>query len=153
MTNQEFKSILIENGIDYIKVVRIPDFRGGYEPVAMFNENAQSYELQEFEYAEFEGDVDKAAENRNMVFESVYDRGVRMVNYPPLDGLVMDKIYAHEQCAYIHPKKPYYNTTALASLATVRCYPSCQTQLIIIFAINKQRLYGRQLKQLSLVCC
>lgn len=31
-----------------------------------------------------------------MVFESVYDQGVRMVNYPPLDGLVMDKIYAYE---------------------------------------------------------
>lgn len=109
MTNQEFKYILIENGIDYIKIVRTPDFRGGYDPIVYFNEEAKNYELQEFEYVEFEGDVDNAAENRNMVFESVYDRGVRMVNYPPLDGLVMDKIYAYEQCAYIHPKKPYYN--------------------------------------------
>nr|DAJ78072.1 MAG TPA: hypothetical protein [Caudoviricetes sp.] len=96
MTNQEFKYILIENGIDYIKIVRTPDFRGGYDPIVYFNEEAKNYELQEFEYVEFEGDVDKAAENRNMVFESVYDRGVRMVNYPPLDGLVMDKIYAYE---------------------------------------------------------
>lgn len=134
MTKSEFRSMLIEQGIDYVKVVRIPDFRGGYEPVAMFNENAQSYELQEFEYVEFEGDTDKAIENYNTVFESVYDRGVRMVNYLPLTQIVEERIYEYEQCSYIPLKKPYYNTTALASLASVRCYPSCQTQLIIIFA-------------------
>lgn len=137
MTKSEFRAMLIEQGIDYVKVVRIPDFRGGYEPVAMFNENAQSYELQEFEYVEFEGDTDKAIENYNTVFESVYDRGVRMVNYLPLTQIVEERIYEYEQCSYIPLKKPYYNTTALASLASVRCYPSCQTQLIIIFA-NKQ---------------
>ena len=137
MTKSEFRSMLIEQGIDYVKVVRIPDFRGGYEPVAMFNENAQSYELQEFEYVEFEGDTDKAIENYNTVFESVYDRGVQMVNYLPLTQIVEERIYEYEQCSYIPLKKPYYNTTALASLASVRCYPSCQTQLIIIFA-NKQ---------------
>lgn len=137
MTKSEFRAMLIEQGIDYVKVVRIPDFRGGYEPVAMFNENAQSYELQEFEYVEFEGDTDKAIENYNTVFESVYDRGVRMINYLPLTQIVEERIYEYEQCSYISPKKPYYNTTALASLASVRCYPSCQTQLIIIFA-NKQ---------------
>ena len=54
MTKSEFRAMLIEQGIDYVKIVRIPDFRGGYEPVAMFNEKAQSYELQEFEYVEFE---------------------------------------------------------------------------------------------------
>ena len=42
MTNQEFKSILIENGIDYIKIVRTPDFRGGYDPIAHFNEEAKN---------------------------------------------------------------------------------------------------------------
>lgn len=137
MTKSEFRTMLIEQGIDYVKVVRIPDFRSGYEPVAMFNENAQSYELQKFEYVEFEGDTDKAVENYNTVFESVYDRGVRMVNYLPLTQIVEERIYEYEQCSYIPLKKPYYNTTALASLASVRCYPSCQTQLIIIFA-NKQ---------------
>lgn len=96
MTNQEFKYMLIENGIYYIKIVRTPDFRGGYDPIVYFNEEAKNYELQEFEYVEFEGDVDKAVENRNMVFESVYDRGVRMVNYPSLAQLVEEKIYAYE---------------------------------------------------------
>lgn len=96
MTKDVFRSMLIEQGIDYIRIVRIPDFRGGYEPVAMFNENAQSYELQEFEYVEFEGDIDKATENHNTVFESVYDRGVRMVNYPSLAQLVEERIYEYE---------------------------------------------------------
>lgn len=96
MTKSEFRAMLIEQGIDYVKVVRIPDFRGGYEPVAMFNENAQSYELQEFEYVEFEGDTDKAIENYNTVFESVYDRGVRMINYLPLTQIVEERIYEYE---------------------------------------------------------
>lgn len=127
MTNKEFKSILIENGIDYIKIVRTPDFRGGYNPIVYFNEEAKNYKLQEFEYVEFEGDVDKATENRNMVFESVYDQGVRMVNYPSLAQLVEERIYEHEQCSYTPLKKPYYNTTALASLASPLSYPRCQT--------------------------
>lgn len=96
MTKSDFRSMLIEEGIDYVKVVRIPDFRGGYEPVAMFNENAQSYELQEFEYVEFEGDTNKAIENYNTVFERVYDRGVRMVDYPSLAQVVEERIYEYE---------------------------------------------------------
>lgn len=43
MTKSEFRAMLIEQGIDYVKVVRIPDFRGGYEPVAMFEAFAQSF--------------------------------------------------------------------------------------------------------------
>ena len=96
MTKSDFRSMLIEEGIDYVKVVRVPDFRGGYEPVAMFNENAQSYELQEFEYVEFEGDTNKAIENYNTVFERVYDRGVLMVDYPSLAQVVEERIYEYE---------------------------------------------------------
>ena len=41
MTKQEFKSMLISEGIDYIKVVRTPDLRGGYDPVVYFNDEAR----------------------------------------------------------------------------------------------------------------
>lgn len=109
MSKYELKSMLIENGIEYVKVVRTSDWRGGYDPVVYFNDEAREYALQEFEYVEFEGDTNKASDNYNKVFESVYDRGVRMVNYPSLAQLIEDKIYAYEQCAYISLKKPYYN--------------------------------------------
>ena len=122
--------MLISEGIDYIKVVRTPDWRGGYDPVVYFNDEARDYTLEDFEYAEFEGDTDKTIENYNKVFESVYDRGVRMVNYLPLTQIIEERIYEYEQCSYIPLKKPYYNTTALASLASVRCYPRSQTQII-----------------------
>lgn len=109
MSKYELKSMLIENGIDFIKIIRTPDWRGGYDPVVYFNDEAREYTLQEFEYIEFEGDTNKASDNYNKVFESVYDRGVRMVNYPSLAQLIEEKIYAYEQCAYISLKKPYYN--------------------------------------------
>ena len=96
MTKQEFKSMLIEEGIDYIKVIRTPDWRSGYKPIVYFNDEAHDYTLQDFEYVEFEGDTDKAIENYNKVFESVYDRGVCMVDYPPLTQLVEEKVYAYE---------------------------------------------------------
>ena len=96
MTKSEFKSMLISEGIDYIKVVRTPDWRGGYDPVIYFNDEARDYTLEDFEYVEFEGDTDKAIENYNKVFESVYDRGVRMVNYLPLTQIVEERIYEYE---------------------------------------------------------
>lgn len=96
MARQELKSMLIENGIDYVKVVRTPDWRGGYDPVVYFNDEAREYTLQDFEYVEFEGDTNKASDNYNTVFESVYNRGVRMVNYPSLAQIVEEKIYAYE---------------------------------------------------------
>ena len=96
MTKSEFASMLISEGIDYIKVIRTPDWRGGYDPIVYFNDEGRDYTLQDFEYVEFEGDTDKAIENYNKVFESVYDRGVRMVNYRPLTQLVEEKVYAYE---------------------------------------------------------
>ena len=96
MLKAEFKYMLIENGIYYVKVVRTPDWRGGYSPVVYFNYAAEFYELQEFEYVEYEGNLNDAVDSYNKVFESVYDRGVRMVNYPSLAQLVEEKIYAHK---------------------------------------------------------
>ena len=36
------------------------------------------------------------SQNYNTVFESVYDRGVRMVNYLPLTQIVEERIYEYE---------------------------------------------------------
>ena len=101
MLKAEFKYMLIENGIYYVKIVRTPDWRGGYTPKAYFNYAAEFYELQDFEYVEYEGNLNDAVESYNKVFESVYDRGVRMVNYPSLAQLVEEKIYSYEQQLYI----------------------------------------------------
>lgn len=96
MNKAEFTFMLIEQGINYVKVVRTPDFRGGYEPVAMFNEIAHNYELKEFEYVEFDGDIAATTENYDTLFESVYDRGVQIIDYLPLARIVENRIYEHE---------------------------------------------------------
>lgn len=96
MLKAEFKYMLIENGIYYVKIVRTPDRRGGYTPKVYFNHAAELYELQDFEYVEYEGNLNDAVESYNKVFESVYDCGVRMVNYPSLAQLVEEKIYSYE---------------------------------------------------------
>lgn len=96
MTKIEFKYMLIENGIYYVKIIRTPDWRGGYAPKAYFNYAAEFYELQSFEYVEYEGSFDDTVESYNKVFESLYDRGVRMVNYPSLAQLVEEKICSYE---------------------------------------------------------
>lgn len=96
MLKAEFKYMLIENGIYYVKVVRTPDWRGGYEPKVYFNYSAEFYELQDFEYVEYEGNLNDTVESYNKVFESVYDRGVRMVNYLSLAQLVEERIYEYE---------------------------------------------------------
>lgn len=100
MTKSEFRAMLIEQGIYYVKVVRTPDGRGGYEPIVHFNYAAEFYELQDFEYVEYEGNLNDAVDSYNKVFESVYDRGVRMVNYPSLAQLVDEKVYGYEQQLY-----------------------------------------------------
>ena len=96
MCKEEFRHILIENWIYYVKVVRTPDGRGGYDPIVYFNYAAEFYELQDFEYVEYEGNLNDAVDSYNKVFESVYDRGVRMVNYPSLAQLVDEKVYGYE---------------------------------------------------------
>lgn len=78
------------------KYPRTPDWRGGYTPKVYFNYAAEFYELQDFGYVEYEGNLNDAVESYNKVFESVYDRGVRMVNYPSLAQLVEKKIYSYE---------------------------------------------------------
>lgn len=100
MLKEEFRNILIENGIYYVKVVRTPDGRGGYDPVIYFNYGAENYVLQDFEYVEYEGNINDAIDSYNKVFESMYDRGVRMVNYPSLAQLVEEKVYGYEQQLY-----------------------------------------------------
>lgn len=84
MTEKEFKSILIENGIDYVKIVRTPDQRGGYRNWAYFNEEAKNYELQEFEYVEFEGDLNKTVEECYKIFFEEYE----------CDGIMMSEGFA-----------------------------------------------------------
>lgn len=101
MMKIEFMYMLIENGIYYVKIVRTPDWRGGYTPKAYFNYAAESYELQDFEYVEYEGNLNYTVESYNKVFESVYDRGVRTVNYPSLAQIVEEEIYSYEQQLYI----------------------------------------------------
>lgn len=96
MNKFDFRGMLLECDICYLKVVRTPDWRGGYDPVVYFNDDAENYVLQDFEYVEYEGDLNDAVENYNKVFESVYDRGVRMVNYPSLAQLVEEKVYSYE---------------------------------------------------------
>lgn len=96
MCKEELRQILIENGVYYIKVVRTPDGRGGYDPKVYFNYAAEFYELQDFEYVEYEGNLNDAVDSYNKVFESVYDCGVRMVNYQSLAQLVEEKVYAYE---------------------------------------------------------
>lgn len=136
MCKEEFRCILIENGIYYVKIIRTPDGRGGYRPVVCFNYGAENYELQDFEYIEYEGNLNDAVDSYNKVFESVYDCGVRMVNYQSLAQLVDEKVYGYEQQLYTS-QEAILQTNALASLANPRCYPRRQTLLIIIFA-NKQ---------------
>lgn len=96
MVKNEFKYMLIENGIYYVKIIRTPDWRGGYTPKVYLNYAAVFYELQDFEYVEYEGGLNDTVESYNKVFESVYDRGVRMVNYPSLAQLVEEKVYSYE---------------------------------------------------------
>lgn len=96
MCKKEFRHILINNEICYVKVIRTPDWRGGYEPKVCFNYEAEFYVLKDFEYVEFEGNLNDAVDNYNKVFESVYDRGERMVNYPSLAQLVEEKVYGYE---------------------------------------------------------
>lgn len=95
MSKEELRMILIENGIYYVKVVRTPYGRGGCEPVVYFNYRAENYVLQDFEYVEYEGNLNDAIDNYNKVFESVYNRGVRMVNYPSLAQLIDEKVYGY----------------------------------------------------------
>lgn len=57
MNKFDFTGMLLECDICHVKVVRTPDWRGGYEPIVYFNDDAENY---------------------NKVFESVYDRGVRI---------------------------------------------------------------------------
>lgn len=98
MTKQEFKSMLIKNDISYIKIVRIPDLKGGHQPIAMLNDEARNYELKdEFERVEFNGNVDIAVFYYNIIFESLYYfKGTRSVYYPSLSQLVEEKIYGYE---------------------------------------------------------
>lgn len=79
MGYKEFKSMLVDKGIDYVKIVRTPDWRGGHRNWAYFNEEAKNYNLQEFEYIEFEGDLDKTVEECDKVFfEEYVSDGVTM---------------------------------------------------------------------------
>lgn len=47
-------------------------WKGGYRNWAYFNEEAKSYEFQDFEYLEFEGNLDKLVENYNKSFYEEY---------------------------------------------------------------------------------
>jgi hypothetical protein len=97
MTYKEFESMLIENGIDYVKIVRTPDWRGGHRNWAYFNEEAKNHELQEFEYIEFEGDLNKAVEECDKVFFEQYESdGVTMSEGFTLWFIVEEEIKAME---------------------------------------------------------
>ena len=97
MTRKEFKSMLIENDIDYVKIVRTPDWKGGYRNLAYFDEEAKNYELQDFEYVEFEGNLNKAVEEYNKVFFEEYESdGVTMSEGFALWFIVEEEIKAME---------------------------------------------------------
>lgn len=72
MSEKEFIEMLKNSNISYAIIVRTPDWKGGYGNRAYFNEEAKNYELQEFEYLEFEGDFDKLVENYNKPFYEEY---------------------------------------------------------------------------------
>lgn len=142
MTQSEFKSMLIENGIDYVKVICTPDFRCGYDPVVYFNDKARKYKLNLMQYVEFEGDIDKAVENYNTVFESAHSNYAQQINYYSLEQLVEEKIYEREQCSYISPMKPYYNPLRSLRSRVLLATKGAKRLLIILFAINQHGLYG-----------
>lgn len=48
------------------------------------------------QYVEFEGDIDKAVENYNTVFESAHSNDAQQINYYSLEQLVEEKIYERE---------------------------------------------------------
>jgi hypothetical protein len=66
MTRKDFTSILLDNSIDYITIVRVPDWNGGHSYKAVLNE--PDYKTGDFEYIEFEGDASKAASHHSMEF-------------------------------------------------------------------------------------
>ncbi len=65
MTRKNFTSILLDNKIDNIIIIRVPDWNGGHSYKAVLNED---YEFGDFEYPEFEGDASKAAAHHSKEF-------------------------------------------------------------------------------------
>ena len=96
MTQCDFRAMLLENGIDYVKVVCTQYLDGGYNPEVYFNDDAENYELEELEYVEFEGDIDKAIENYNMHFKIIHDSRFGVEVGISLAQLIEEKVYAYE---------------------------------------------------------
>lgn len=66
MTRKEFTNAMLENKINYVAIIRVPDWNGGFGYRAILN--SPDYELGEFEYVEWEGDASKAAAHHSMPF-------------------------------------------------------------------------------------
>jgi hypothetical protein len=67
MNKKQFRQFLLNNKVKQVTIISVPDYRGGYKPQALINN--PNYELEAFEYIEFEGDASKALSHHKDLFE------------------------------------------------------------------------------------
>ena len=74
MTRKEFTTMLLDNHISSVGIIRVPDYEGGYFFKALLNMSMEEiYEWLEnknFTFLEWYGDVSDAARHHNMIFYS-----------------------------------------------------------------------------------
>lgn len=73
MTKMQFIDCLLINGIEYLTVISIPDWNGGYRHVGLINQHVDYEELRDFEYIVWEGDASQIVKSRKTTFLDHYE--------------------------------------------------------------------------------